>query len=310
MRCCPSATSGVKEQSGVKRHKMATIRAEINPEEIVNVAAVAHRSPFRYPGGKTWLVPRIRQWLRTLNPRPKELAEPFAGGAIVALSALFENLVQKIVLVEKDEDVAAVWNVIIYGDAFKLASTILTFDLTVDSVKNLLEDKPKNEFERAFLTIVRNRVQHGGILAAGASMLNKGENGKGIRSRWYPNTLRKRIEAILHTRHDMAFLQGDGIEFIRYNAHRSDTAFFIDPPYTVAGQRLYTHSQIDHRRLFEVVKTIQGDFLMTYDNSEEIQQLATEFGFETALIGMKNTHHELMNELLVGRDLGWLSRKC
>src|SRR5439155_466894 len=96
---------------------MATARADFNSEEIVNVAAVAHRSPFRYPGGKTWLVPRIRQWLRSLDPKPRELAEPFAGGGIVALSALFENLVQKIVLVEKDDDVAAVWNVIVYGDA-------------------------------------------------------------------------------------------------------------------------------------------------------------------------------------------------
>ena len=24
---------------------------------VINVSAVPHRSPFRYPGGKTWLVP-------------------------------------------------------------------------------------------------------------------------------------------------------------------------------------------------------------------------------------------------------------
>ena len=29
----------------------------------VNVASVPQRSPFRYPGGKTWLVPHIRRWL-------------------------------------------------------------------------------------------------------------------------------------------------------------------------------------------------------------------------------------------------------
>lgn len=28
--------------------------------QIVNVASVPQRSPFRYPGGKTWLVPHIR----------------------------------------------------------------------------------------------------------------------------------------------------------------------------------------------------------------------------------------------------------
>ena len=286
----------------------ATKVLKINAGQVVNVASVPHRSPFRYPGGKTWLVPRIREWLRVLNPRPRELAEPFAGGGIVALSALFENLVQKVVLVEKDADVAAVWNVIVYGDCKRLAREILTFDLNTESVKALLSSEPKTEFELAFATLVRNRVQHGGILAPGASMLNKGENGKGIRSRWYPNTLRKRIEAIGHTRHDMAFVQADGVEFIKYNAYRGDTAFFIDPPYTVAGRRLYTHSEINHRELFATAKTIQGDFLMTYDNSDEIRDLAREFGFTTAVIPMKNTHHELMNELLIGKDLSWLRR--
>ena len=31
--------------------------ADVSPTEPVNVASVPHRSPFRYPGGKTWLVP-------------------------------------------------------------------------------------------------------------------------------------------------------------------------------------------------------------------------------------------------------------
>ena len=59
------------------------LRRSATPSEIVNVAAVNHLSPFRYPGGKTWLVPRIRQWLRGSNSRVRELCEPFAGGGIV-----------------------------------------------------------------------------------------------------------------------------------------------------------------------------------------------------------------------------------
>jgi len=32
---------------------------------VTNVAQVKHLSPFRYPGGKTWLVPETRKWLIT-----------------------------------------------------------------------------------------------------------------------------------------------------------------------------------------------------------------------------------------------------
>lgn len=49
----------------------------------VNVASVAQRSPFRYPGGKTWLVPRLRRWLRHLEWKPSLFVEPFAGGGII-----------------------------------------------------------------------------------------------------------------------------------------------------------------------------------------------------------------------------------
>ena len=44
---------------------------------------------------------------------------------------------------------------------------------------------------------------------------------------------------------------------------------------------------------------------MTYDDSQPIRALASRFGFETQKIPMKNTHHEIMSELLIGRDLGW-----
>ena len=36
---------------------------------VVNVATVPHRSPFRYPGGKTWLVPFIRHWVTQMARR-------------------------------------------------------------------------------------------------------------------------------------------------------------------------------------------------------------------------------------------------
>jgi hypothetical protein len=52
-------------------------------QRVINVASVPHRSPFRYPGGKTWLVPHVRLWMKSLGHRPFEFVEPFAGCAVV-----------------------------------------------------------------------------------------------------------------------------------------------------------------------------------------------------------------------------------
>jgi DNA adenine methylase len=273
--------------------------------QVINIATVPHRSPFRYPGGKTWLVPRIREWLRSISPQPRELVEPFAGGAIVGLSALFENLVQKLVLVEKDEDVGSVWETLVYGDGRRLGDQILNFDLTEGHVRSVLQREPTSVFDRAFATILKNRVQRGGILAPGASFIKNGENGRGLKSRWYPETLKRRIDEILRVRSEISFLQADGTEFIKYNAFRPDIAFFIDPPYTVAGRRLYKYSELDHERLFRTVSEIKGDFLMTYDDCKEITYLAKKFQFETHRVRMKNGHHQIMSELLVSRRLDW-----
>lgn len=42
---------------------------------VVNVASVPQRSPFRYPGGKTWLVPYVRLWLSSITPSLRERVE-------------------------------------------------------------------------------------------------------------------------------------------------------------------------------------------------------------------------------------------
>ncbi len=273
---------------------------------VINVASVPHRSPFRYPGGKTWLVPYVRGWLRALPRRPHEFIEPFAGGAIVGLSALFEGLAQRLTLGEIDEDIASVWKTILSIQGERLALKIASFEFTPESVKWWLSQRPKTLFDRAFQTILKNRVQRGGIIAPGAGLFKRGENGRGLASRWYPQTLRRRIGTITEERHRIRFVAGDGMALIAENARRNDVAFFIDPPYTVAGRRLYAHSNVDHERLFRLVSRVKGDFLMSYDDCPAIRRLAAKHGLQTALVAMKNTHHSIMREALMGRDLSWL----
>lgn len=282
--------------------------------EVVNVASVPQRSPFRYPGGKTWLVPRVRDWLRyraqKTGRRPPTLIEPFAGGGIVSLSAAAEKLCDRCVLVELDPEVSAVWETIIAGDAAQLAERIVSFELTMPNTLAAINTSPTNTLEMAFRTILKNRTFHGGILAAGSGLLKHGENGKGIRSRWYPETLKKRIMAIAAYRDRLQAIHGNAFEILASRSREKRTVWFIDPPYTAAGKkagaRLYTHFALDHEALFALAAKLKGDFLMTYDYAKGVEDLARKWGFETRPIAMQNTHHAPMKELLIGRDLDWV----
>ena len=279
-------------------------------QKIVNVACVPQRSPFRYPGGKTWLVPAFRQWMRCLASRPAILVEPFAGGGIIGLTAAFEKLADKVLLVEIDEGVAAVWKTVLGSNAGWLAKEIMEFPISVESVKVELSKPSRSVRHRAFQTILKNRSYHGGIMANGSSLMKLGENGKGIRSRWYPQTLKNRILDISAVRDRIQFLEGDGMQALRSHAARSDAVFFIDPPYTApgkkAGSRLYKYNELDHAELFCIASTLAGDFLMTYDNAPSVLEMAKRHGFDTEVIPMKNTHNAEMTELLVGRNLNWV----
>ena len=279
---------------------------------VVNVASVPQRSPFRYPGGKTWLVPHVRRWLRSLDSLPSKLIEPFAGGGIISLTVAFERLADSVLMVEIDDDIAAVWETIFSSGNKALAEMIMTFQMNTENAQHELGMQPVNRTKQAFLTILRNRVSHGGIMANGSGLIKNGENGKGIGSRWYPGTLSRRIRDIEVVADRIEFLQADGLSEIRRFAENEDVVFFVDPPYTAggkkAGRRLYKHNELDHARLFSDLSSAKGDFLMTYDCSEELLGLAKHFGFDTEMVAMKNTHHAQMEELLVGRDLSWARR--
>jgi DNA adenine methylase len=279
-------------------------------EKPVNVSSVPQRSPFRYPGGKTWLVPLFRRWMMSLPKQPKVLVEPFAGGGIISLTTAFEFLADKVIMVELDKQIAAVWGSILGGDAKWLAKRLLAFELTTESAKVELAKPAISLRELAFKTILKNRTAHGGILAEGAGVLKHGENGKGILSRWYPETISKRITNIELVAKRIEFIHGDAFAVMAEHRKDRDAVFFIDPPYTAggksAGSRLYTHSVVDHEKLFSLCEKLQGDFLMTYDNAEEVQLLAEQHGFQTKPVAMKNTHHAEMNELLIGKNLDWV----
>ena len=283
---------------------------EVSPIRAVNVASVPQRSPLRYPGGKTWLIPHIRFWLENRKLPPRLLIEPFAGGGIVSLTSVMEGLVRHCKMSELDREVAAFWHAAL-NNGPALCDRVLQFHPTRKAISKLANSQPQSTVDRGFRTLVLNRTRRGGILAPGASLSRSGEDGKGVASRWYPETLVKRLREISVYSNQICFCETDGIGLLerelnqQNHNHESkcDHVVFVDPPYTAggkrAGKRLYTHNEIDHHRLFGILADSKSDFLMTYDKAPEIVSLSSKHGFHLVQVTMKNTHHAKVPELII-----------
>lgn len=309
-RECKEALDGLRPHfvDPRKAEILSRIASDVADEsdKPTNVSQVSQLSPFRYPGGKTWLVPEIRSWLQAVRFSPDVFVEPFAGGAIAGLTVAADALAFTVVLSELDDDVAAVWKVIFEGteaEVMWLRSQILSFDVTLERVQEVLLRAPKTESARAFRTIIKNRMQRGGIMASGAGLIKAGEAGKGLRSRWYPETLSARIAALRKLRDKITFMHCNAFDVIEQFIANPRACFFVDPPYTAggkrAGARLYSHNEIDHERLFALMAKARGAVMLTYDDAPEVRAMASRHGFRIETVPMKNTHHAIIHELLL-----------
>ena len=232
------------------------------------------------------------------------MIDPFAGGGVVSLTAVMENLVDECLMVELDRDVAAFWHAAL-RDGDELAKRILCFTPTREAVEALMRKPLGSVVEHGFRTLVLNRTRRGGVLAHGASLLRAGENGKGLASRWYPETIAKRLGEITKHANRISFCEADGMELMGALLREigDGVVLFVDPPYTAggkrAGKRLYAHNEIDHPRLFAMLAESGADFLMTYDLSCEVVTLVKEHNFHAVQVTMKNTHHARIPELVI-----------
>ena len=266
-------------------------------------------SPLRYPGGKSWLAEDIERWLQAIGG-VDHFVEPFAGGANVGLYVLAKGLVSKLTLVEKDPRLVEFWQAVL-NQSDLLVDRIVRFKPTKTNLLDMLAGRGRTPVDRAFRSLLRNRVARGGVLAPRSGILKKGENGRGVFSRWYPDTLVHRIQCIASLKEQIDFVAGDGLKTIRRLANEKNAAFFVDPPYSgfgkSAGSRLYSHWQIDHWKLFELCSNVSGHFVLTYEDTLEIEILAAVNSFEATRVPMLSAHHSHVNELLIARDLSYIS---
>ena len=222
----------------------------------------------------------------------------------MSLTAVMENLVEHCVMLDLDPDVAAFWHAVL-REGETLAQRVEAFQPTRERVEALMQTVPVSILDHGFRTLVLNRTRRSGILAPGAALIRRGEKGQGLLSRWYPDTLARRIRAIQPFAARIAFAQGDAMSLLPPLLHGwgRRVALFVDPPYTAggkrAGQRLYAHHELDHERLFDLLACDGGSFLLTYDAAPAIEKLVIHHGFHAVRVAMKNAHHVHVPELVI-----------
>ena len=127
-------------------------------------------SPLRYPGAKWRLENFVSAILKDNNLEGGHYAEPFAGGASLALSLLLNGTVSEVHLNDLDRSVFAFWKSITeYSDDLikRIISTPVTMDVWFTQREIQKNKKNADILDLGFSTFFLNRTNRSGILTAG-----------------------------------------------------------------------------------------------------------------------------------------------
>lgn len=236
-------------------------------------------SPLRYPGGKACIYPFMSKLFYENNLIGSDYAEPYAGGAGLALKLLYNEFVNTIHINDLDKSIFAFWHVILNHN-LRFCDWIEDVDTSIENW-NYFKSVQQNsglfdEFELAKSTFFLNRTNISGVIKGGI-IGGKEQKGKyKINARFNKNDLIKRINRIESFKQRINVSNLDGISFIKKMNRRIDDIFiYLDPPYLQKGADLYMnfYSKKDHRNLAINLDIIKKKWLISYDNHEFILNL-------------------------------------
>lgn len=270
---------------------------------------IAH-SPLRYPGGKAVLSDFLADVIALNDLQDGVYVEPYAGGAGAALTLLFGEHVQRIVLNDADPCVYAFWNAVLNRkDDFirRLIETPVTIDEWQRQRDIYRNQHRHSRIKVAFASFYLNRCNRSGIMVNGGPIGGFDQIGKWkLDARYNREELIRRIEKIHLYRDRIEIHNLDALEFLTDVVGRGDnvdeTLAYLDPPYYVKGSELYLnhYRADDHAQLASFIKKQTGyRWLMTYDNVREIHDLYN--GCNTAQFNLRYSAHtsRLGSELLI-----------
>lgn len=236
-------------------------------------------SPLRYPGGKACIFPFMSNLFYENNLIGSSYAEPYAGGAGLALKLLFNEFVNEIYINDLDKSIFLFWKVLV-TDNLIFCDWLEDVEITIENwtyYKSILQNPfGHSDIEIAKSTFFLNRTNISGVIKGG---IIGGQSQKGkykIDARFNKEDLIKRIQRIETFKNRINVSNLDGVSFIKkMNRIDKNIFIYIDPPYVQKGADLYMnyYSQKDHSKLAKNVDLVEKKWLVSYDNHEFILSL-------------------------------------
>jgi DNA adenine methylase len=239
-------------------------------------------SPLRYPGGKGQLSNFVKLLMLRNGLVGAEYLEPYAGGASVALSLLYEDYASHVHINDVDRSVYTFWKVAV-GDTSALCERVLAADVTVEEWHRQrevqTEDHPA-DLDLAYSTFFLNRTSRSGIISGGV-IGGLGQTGKWkIDARFNRKDLARRLRRIGRFRGRITVTNSDAAELLAGGLADVELPFvYLDPPYYAKGGDLYAnhYQHDDHDRVASIVRELRVPWMVSYDAHAEIEHLYSEW---------------------------------
>jgi DNA adenine methylase len=212
------------------------------------------------------------QLLEVNRLRHIHYAEPYAGGAAIALALLFEGHACFVSINDLSRPVFAFWHSVLY-DAEDLCRRIKRTRITMaewhrqHAIYELRETADLDEL--GFATLFLNRTNRSGILGGGVIGGQRQNGTWSLDARFNKVEIVRRIRRIASYRTRISLHQLDGLDFTtQFVSKMGRNAFaFYDPPYIERGEELYLNNcdLHDHRQLAARISRLYQPWVVTYD---------------------------------------------
>jgi len=120
-------------------------------------------SPLRYPGSKNSLVNYIIDALMINSFKPSVYVEPFVGGGSIAINLLANELVDQVVLIDRDPWITGFWKDVFF-DTDWIIEQIQNIEVNIENWNLYKNSKPRTIREQAITCLFLNRTSFSGIL--------------------------------------------------------------------------------------------------------------------------------------------------